>query len=130
MPNNQRKFRKVQDHWYEELKREGFEDIENTQREDRPLKKWHFSLFNSKSDREPRHDGRVALQYRTTTEFYQQASDLLLTYQFASRVEKRIWELFCDGNTEREIAALVKEYKKSSIHLIISRIKMSIKDGN
>lgn len=133
MSNNPREFKKVQDKWYEKLKDEGFQDIENTQHEERPLKKWHFNFFRNgrKSDRamETNPAQRTLIEYRSTADFYQQASALLFTYRFENKTHKKIWELFCEGMTERHIAKKIKIYKKSTIHLVIKKISMSLKNG-
>lgn len=115
-------FKTLEAKWYAKLINSGFEDIEDTRKPDRQLKSWHDQYFFD------RHSAEKIVGTRT---YYEMATRLLHTFPFKSPMHRRIWELHCDGKTEREIADAIstfkKPLKKSSVHNIIAKIAKAIK---
>lgn len=107
--------------WNRKLKDSGFEDIEDIYRPGRPLKDWHSTNLSNVP----------SVQIETTLLFYQKAGDLLHWYKFKSRTHRRIWELFCEGFSKREIEEKIskhkKKYKRENIGNIINAIARDIK---
>lgn len=116
--HNDAKFKKLEKIWYDKLKAEGFEDIENIHQEERRLKEWDFNFFRNQF---------VAVKYETTIKYYEQGRQILNSYEFKTEIHKKIWELHCEGIAERKIAQAVKIYKKSMVHVIIAEIAKMIK---
>lgn len=107
--------------WYQKLKEEGFEDIENNERPGTPLNAWHSLKW------------RYIPQERMeeTMLYYAQAKELLYTFHFENTAQKRIWELHSEGLSKREIEkALAKTktpFKREWIGVIINKIAEFIK---
>ncbi len=116
-----KKFKRLEQTWYDKLKSEGFVDIENTKDRDRRLREWDFNFFRNKF---------VAVKYETTLAYYNQGRQILTTYSFKTEMHKRIWELHIEGRSERQIAVTLDgAYKKSMVHYIIAEIAKMIKKG-
>jgi hypothetical protein len=111
-------YKKLEKVWYDKLKGEGFEDIENTQTSDRMLKEWDFNFFRNQFNQ---------VQYESTLEYYERANRLLSSFGFKNEVHRRIWELHCEGQSERKIASQLTKCKKSMVHYIISNIAQQMK---
>jgi len=111
-------YKKLEQLWYDKLKKEGFQDIENTKTDERLLKEWDFNFFRNQFN---------LIQYESTLGYYDQAKEILVSESFKSEIHKKVWELHCEGLSERSIAVRVKEYKKSMIHYIIANIASKIK---
>lgn len=113
-PFNNKKFRELRDKWYKKLERSGFDDIENNNLPEPTLKQKHnFQFKNVPQD-----------VYEARLKYFANCRDLLLTYKFASILEKRIWELHTKGKSLREIEKEIKnKYKKDAINLIIHTIR-------
>jgi hypothetical protein len=109
------KYKKLQKKWYDKLKKEGFEDIE--QDEDH-LKQWDSQLFitrhtnfTSKSGKKEAHFD--ATWFKSQEEYYQLAGAFLHEHEFDSKVDKVIWELHSEGMPNTEIyKELVKRKSK------------------
>ena len=116
-----RDLKKLQKIWYDKLAEEGFNDIEDTSTERRPLKNWDVNFF--------RNQGYEAIitKHTTTLDYFKHAEALLEKYQFKNDGHRLVWELHCKGFKEREIAELVGIYKKSMVHHIIAPISRLIK---
>src|SRR4051812_41920646 len=88
----------LQTHYYNKLKESGWIDIEDTSHPLRPLKCWHslkwIRLTQTRIDR--------------IETYYKKARELLHTYPFTSDLQKKIWELHCEGVTERKIVEILK----------------------
>jgi hypothetical protein len=110
-----REFKVLQKYWYELLRDTGFKDIENTEG---LLKEWDFNFFRMRFN---------AIQYEATKSYYDQARHLLHTFEFKNEMEKAIWELHCEGLSERKISQHLKKFRKSWVHVIIARIASQIK---
>lgn len=100
-----KEFKEIQDKWYAKLKKEGFEDIEDvseTHRPERDLKKWHsfaFQLNNSADD------------YSDKERYYQLAGQFLHEYEFKNKLERSIWEGHAEGLSIREISRKLNKYR-------------------
>lgn len=106
-------FKALQDKWYDKLATKGFEDIEERHSPREMLKCWHNTWFQSRGT--PDQIAKQGL-------YYQMATDMLNTYEFADKLDRRIWELHANGASVREIAKIVK-LSKSPVHIRIQRIK-------
>lgn len=104
-------FKALQKEWYARLRADGFEDIEN---QEGMLKEWDFNFFRNKFDQ---------IKYETTLLYYSRARGLLNTFQFKNELERAIWELHCEGLSERKIASKLRKFRKSWIHVIIAEIR-------
>lgn len=97
--------------WYEKLKKEGFDDIEDTRNDERRLRSWHSLKYQD-------IDPLVAQSIRG---YYEKAKLLLLRHAFYNEHQERVWALHAEGMTEIEIAKRVP-YKKSMVHYIIGNL--------
>lgn len=113
--NGGKQFRELQKEWYDRLEKEGFEDIENSSG---LPKQWALNFFRNEFNQ---------IRYEATVEYYSKAQRLLHRYSFRNDIDKRIWELHCEGLTVREISLRIKTYKKSMVHNVISEISRMIK---
>lgn len=113
--------KKLEQEWYQKLKDDGFEDIEDSNNPNRPLKAWHNFRFRQVNP----------ARRKVTEAYYEKACALLHTYPFINEITKRIWELHCQGFSKREIEEAIKNeskrYKRESIGLIIVKISREIK---
>ena len=111
----------AQDEWYGRLKREGFKDIEDASHPSRKLIDWHKDRFSEVSEVQ-----RLAAEY-----YYDKAKDLMHTYKFKNETHRKIWELHCDGVSNRKIEPLIERmeitYKHSMIDYIVKAIAVSVK---
>ncbi len=125
-------FKELEAEWYGRLKKEGFEDIENTSRPDRPLKEWHSRIFKSDAAqvRRARYED---YDWRLTS--FINAPDIneicsLTVKHGNSSLEpkkvKRILELHHGGLTERTIAKKTK-CSRDSINRILKKAKAWMK---
>lgn len=117
--------------WYAKLAASGFADAEDTARAQPLLKEWHSLHFLKKGVKERRE--AVELYQKQSEEFLH--SDLFeeICNTVAKRRSKRvtgemvryIWELHCEGLTEREIAFKVKLSQKAVDNLLFKLRKWS-----
>lgn len=81
--------------WYEKLKSEGFDDIE-----DGPyLKEWDSFYFQT------RHEPQ---SFSLKHEYYYLAEHFLTSFEFKSEIEKEIWRLHSEGLGFRDISKAIK----------------------
>src|ERR1700679_3199952 len=104
-------YKKVQKIWYDKLKKEGFEDIEDNT--SGLLKEWDFNFFRN---------GFCQVKYECNKMYYYKAKEILTTHDFKSPIHKKIWGLHCDGISERAIVTQLGKYKKSWVPYIIAEI--------
>lgn len=114
-PKDQR-YKDLEKIWYDKLKQEGFQDAED--RNTGLLKEWDFNFFRNQFD---------PIQYSATLRYYEEARRLLLSYTFKDEGHKQVWELHCEGLSERTISSKISRYKKSMVHYIIAHIAKHIK---
>ena len=106
------KFKKLKAQWYKKLEKSGFDDIEDHNYPDDPLRCYHALDFKKVSPE----------KYEQVTKYYENARQLLFTYKFPNDSIRRIWELYVEGTTVREIEKQVRKYKKTRIAEIINEI--------
>lgn len=109
-------FKKLNDKWTKELKKSGFEDIEQptdfkSGAPDGNLKQWSASFFSSPS----RFD---LTQYQSKEEYYRQAGQFLHTHKFGSEDEQTLWEMHSEGHT---LATIVGTFKARKIEYLLGR---------
>lgn len=107
------KFKSLQAKWYNRLKKDGFEDIEEFKEGADYLKKWHCNYFQKKYH---------PLAFTARQHYFELACAFLNDYQFQTDLDREVWEMHCMGGTVRGIA---KEFKRSStfVNQIIIRIR-------
>ncbi len=107
--------------WYEKLKSDGFEDIEDTDNVYKPLKAWHSFRF---------HRLGSLLKIETSEIYYEKAASLLHRFNFKNVTQRKIWELHSQGWSKRQIEKEIKDhkpsYKREWIAVIIKRISKEI----
>lgn len=118
--------------WYARLKVEGFQDIEDISKPDRPLKEWHSQKFASQRSR----------IRQTQRDNYNKMIDNFINSKAINEIcslitkhgnvlvkpdqVKQILELHRDGLTERKIAEKIKCGKKS-VHSTIEKARTWMK---
>lgn len=123
-------FKHLEKLWYGKLKEEGFDDIECTHHSKRLLKEWDFNFFRNTFN---------PLKYESTLSYYSQAREFLVHENililigvivpspFKSAIQRKVWELHCEGYSEREIAEKIGVFKKSTIHTLVKELDQLIK---
>jgi hypothetical protein len=126
------KAKNTQSYWYDRLKEEGFQDIEDTSNPERPLKEWHSRKFLSERSR-ARQEARE--NYNKMIDNFINSRSLddicrLITKHGNSALEpsdvKKILELHKDGLPERKIATKIK-VSKNCIHLTLEKARTWMK---
>ena len=118
----------MQAEWYQRLKDEGFDDIEDTSHPDRPLLSWHSTRFISARIQEKmfkRLDYQREIDAFASDPQFQEILHLLVKHgnsKFNKLQVEEIWNLHRHGSTEREIADEMR-VSKSCIHFLLVRIK-------
>lgn len=121
-------FNDLQSQWNEKLRSEGFDDIEDTTKDDRPLKEWHsFKFLSYKA--QIRQKKREGYQHQIDTfandpQFFE-ILRLLGSHgnsKFSEANLEHIWHLHRAGDTERSIAKQM-ECSQSCIHFLLKRFK-------
>lgn len=104
---DQKELKRIQKEWYQKLKAEGFDDIEDHSHPDTLLKTRHGDYFRCRYD---------AAQFEFKEEYYRRVSQFLHEYPFPNRsqlplfhdnhdlLHKRILELHAEGWSFRKIA--------------------------
>lgn len=124
-----KELKKLQDKWNRKLKAEGLEDIEDSQGR---LKVWHSQWFCNRTSPIAKHtDGhsknRAALTndvgqivregntryFNAKQTYYYQAEHFLTEYTFASKLDRKFWELHVKGHSNREIEKMLKTNRKT-----------------
>ena len=105
-PFDSKKFKTEKNRWYKRLKKEGFDDIENSGNEFRA----HRRQFQDKS------------KHERALDFFLHLDWLLTFYEEMPSFERRVMELYSDGLYIRDI---VKKVKASDKHVrnVIKRYK-------
>lgn len=117
---NDKKFKKLERSWYEKLETKGFMDIENSSRNDRPLKSWHSREFLGR--------GR---EIEDTLEYLSMAGEVFDSgYKFKNSIHKKIWKHHCDGLSQREIAERISHLRGAVKHYRVWQIISEIKRDN
>ena len=107
--------------WNIRLKAAGFVEIEDqTLPSDPPLIDWHSTMFCTPQQR---------IKQQIYEHYYEQASNLLLTYQFKKPIHRKIWEFHCAGLSRREIAVKLEGTRKPLKHAAVGNIIKAIAKG-
>lgn len=100
--------------WYQRLKDDGFKDIETFQGF---LKDWPAQRI--RRDFTPE-------KIQEKQEYFRAASELYWEHTFDSSLEKKIWQLHCEGNSYREIAYTLKtpenKVNKDNVQIVITKL--------
>lgn len=119
--NNGHDLKALQKLWYSKLADDGFDDIENVNHAEMPLKTWHSQKWQN----------RCKTRIELTQEYYRRARDLLNTYSFNEPIHRTIWELHSEGLSKRKIEKAISSsptpYKREAIGVIINIIAVTIK---
>lgn len=120
----------LESHWYQVLAEDGFQDIEDTKRSDRPLKEWQ-SFSRQKWTTVDRKVRRLHEQYYegiahfTRHKAFFEICTLLVKHgncKITRREVEQIVELHSEGLPERHIAAKLGR-SKTCIHKVIRRVR-------
>lgn len=96
------------------LRKAGFTDIEDERDRLEPLIRPRGSNLQL---------GRLASgDYEALGEYYRRAGHFLHEHQFASRFERRAWELHAEGKSYTEIARAMRSYRKRAF-LVVTRLR-------
>lgn len=106
-----------QDKWYKKLARSGFKDIEDTAPGKDRLKTW---AVNFKAKYTPD-------QFQAKADYWQMCRDMVHSYAFKNKREKRIWELYAEGKSVRDIEKELK-YAKSAVARTIRRLRRNLSE--
>lgn len=112
-----KEFKALEREWYQKLKDNDFEDIEDLRNEKRLLKCWHSFQYQRISK----------VKWEAIKIYYEKAAELLLTYVFTTERHKMIWEMHCQGMTCREISDQLLGCPKSTVSWTIIKIAKEIK---
>ena len=93
---------KLQDVWYEKLKKDGFKDIEQR---DGNLKQWESHAFGG------RYNHNL---FNSKSKYYQLAGQYLHENEFETEKSKKIWELHSEGFSITQISAQLKKKRRKS----------------
>jgi hypothetical protein len=100
--------RELQAEWYKKLKESGFEDIE-----------YRDGQLKAETKR-----GKQFIEMRESSyDFYDIASSFLEKGEFDHELDRKIWELFCDGISIRNSAKTLHTYK-FKVHTTINKYKV------
>ena len=101
----------LQNKWYRTLYK-SFNDIESLTYEDRPLKSWHSYIFQHLKQ----------IDFDEKYDYNDRANELLRRFEFKSEIQKKIWELHCEGLSSPEIEKRIKSLKNAKKQLTIRNI--------
>jgi hypothetical protein len=118
-----RKFQKLQDHWYEKLRASGFEDVESKK----------TGIYSGNAPLSQPFKACIPftrLQLQSRKSYYDWAHHVLEIYSFRNNTQRKIWEAHTEGLSIRAIAQKVARYQKSWVHVIIQRMKVILRLRN
>lgn len=113
------KFNQLQAKWYKKLEKEGFKDIEQ---DENKLKRWdsHYFIAQYTSSGEKKtgtsHTEFDTSRFTAKQEYYRLAGEFLHNYHFDSEVDRKIWELYAEGQTAMQIYETLKTSKKTKVY--------------
>lgn len=113
-------FKKIQKEWYDKLKKEGFEDIEDVHEKTEYIRIWHSSYFQTKYH--PQVFEAKRTYYELAGQFLEASPHFRFELYFQCEIEKTIWEMHAQGIPVRTIAKKLKA-KVCQIHKIIVQIR-------
>lgn len=110
--------RSLKTYWYDQLKEDGFEDIED---ENEALKCWHTSYFQCRYSPQ---------SFVEKQQYYQMTKTFLRTHKFKSKQHKQIWFLHSEGFSIREIAKQLSLNKDSVINPTLTQLIWIMRFGS
>lgn len=115
-----KKFLKLNEKWAKKLKRSGFEDAEEFNSPNEMMKQHHNHHFLERNKHLP---------IAETVEYYESCKELLNTREFKTRLERRVWELYCEGFGGRYIAKTLRKKEWPVKKIIKDLVKLIKKDA-
>jgi hypothetical protein len=111
------KFKKLEADWYQKLKSEGFEDIEDG---------------NNSEVIEPQVFQTRPIQHLSGDTWAQECVAILKSYPFRKDLHRKIFELHAQGNSVRDIVRMLKMNFKvkvsvMGVNLIINRVRANFR---
>lgn len=105
-----KQFELLKKKWYAKLKREGFNDLENT---DDSLKSWELSRYYRGADKKfyktaEERMGKGLRLSLTKQEYFRLVGHFLHDHKFEDNVQKLVWEYHAEGTSYRKIVKLLK----------------------
>jgi hypothetical protein len=104
-------FLDLRDEWYERLRAEGFEDIENTKTHTPILKQYHAAYFSSRYSAE---------EFQEILSYYETAQSLSLKGE--SFLDAQVWRYHSQGMLQPEIGKRVNR-STARVNQIIQRFR-------
>lgn len=114
-------FRRLNKKWHDRLEKSGFSDKEEFDSKHQFMKQWDNTKFQSLGD----------ILFNERQRYYELATQLVHTYKFKSLLDKQIWTMHSDGNSEREIGDKLEctyNYTRKIIRLVRTAIKRDAKE--
>lgn len=111
-----KKLKQLQREWYAKLKDSGFDDIEY---EGHSIKEW-----SSRFQRKTKLQGKDSIE--AIEEYHRLAEHFLNDYDFASELEKVIWEYHANGLHHGEISKILKNFNNDQIPSSVPTIRRVI----
>lgn len=99
-PFHSKKFKTLQTRWYQKLKEEGFEDIEDTSSPREYLHTWDSTHFFKTYDEET---------FQLKAQYYEKAKNFLNDYSFEESLDEKIFEMHTEGLSVRAISSLLSK---------------------
>lgn len=126
MSPNKKELKQLEKKWYDKLKKEGFVDIEDTTKEERPLKEYHSFQFVSE-DFVRRREKKAPYQeqieeFRFRPVFKEICSSIGKSTSFSRTKLMLLFEMHVEGKTEREIANAFG-CSKTKVHKILEKFR-------
>lgn len=100
MNPNSKEFKKLQDKWYKKLKKDGFDDIENS-----------FEDLRTGSNNNIQQLQTVD-SFEARAVYYRLASQFLYEHKFENLFDRQVWSAHCEGIAMRQIAKAMNTYKR------------------
>lgn len=114
----------LQKEWYKKLKDEGFEDIEYFDKTSMEPQDWlkGNSKFSGTVSEDQKATETAEFNFNSTRDYFLAATHWLITGNFQSPIDKRIWELHSNGESLREIGEEIG-YSHPKVLRIINKYK-------
>lgn len=112
MKPNSKQFEKLRQKWYSKLKKDGFDDIEDSSGN---IKNLHKSKFLPSKHKGTSYEG-IKLRNDAKQEYYRFAEQFLHDYPFDTKLEQLIWQYHSEGIGYRHIPAELKKHRFTMGH--------------
>ena len=117
-----KEFIQLQKIWYNKLKNSGFQDIERMHPQLGSLTSHKVSMYVTQD-----YIAKCFLKDPSVEEYFRLARHYLAHGSFSSSLDKRIFELFSNGHTGRDIIKIIRqegfEIKHNAVFNVITRLK-------